>query len=129
MFQERVHARARFVPGAAATGAHFFHYDVVWRGWDQAIAWIEQHARPGTVVATLYSHLCYLRTGLPAVSLPVERDPARARELLESVPVSYVIVDSEWLLPTVESHSVDWHVVQSFEGTKLYERKAPEQTR
>jgi hypothetical protein len=129
MFQERVHARARFVPGTAATGAHFFHYDVVWRGWDQAIAWIEQHAPPGTVVATLYSHLCYLRTGLHAVSLPVERDPARARELLESVPVSYVIVDGEWLLPTVESDSVDWRLVQSFEGTKLYERKAPAQTR
>jgi hypothetical protein len=126
-FAEREHEGASFVPGAGMVGPRFFHYNTVWRGWDKAIAWIQQNSAPDAIIATLYSHLCYLRTGKHAVSLPIERDPVRARRLLESVPASYVIVDSEWSLPTVESDSRDWHLAQSFDGTKLYEHTPRQQ--
>jgi hypothetical protein len=127
VFEEREHKGGSVVASAGAVGPHFFYYNLVWRGWDEAISWIEKHTPPDAIVATLYSHLCYLRTGRHAVSLPVERDPARACRLLESVPVSYVIVDSEWSLPTVESDSLGWQLVQSFDGTKVYERTARRQ--
>ena len=55
---------------------------------------------------------------------PVESDPTRARNLLEAVPVSYVIVDRFYSIPPVEGDVPGWHLVQSFDGIKLYERTA-----
>jgi uncharacterized protein (DUF486 family) len=124
LFSARKRGGASFVPGRGTVGPRFFYVDPLWRGWEQAIAWIEQNAAPDAIVATPYSHLCYLRTGRHAVSPPVESDPARTRHLLASVPVSYVVVDYGYSLPAVESDSADWRLVQSFDGTKLYQRIA-----
>jgi hypothetical protein len=127
VFQEREREGASFVPSVGAMGPHFFYYNLLWRGWEKAIAWIDQHSTPDAIVATPYSHLCYLRTGRHAVSPPMESDPARARYLLESVPVSYVIVDRGYSLAAIETDSPGWHLVQSFDGTKLYEHTAQTQ--
>jgi hypothetical protein len=124
IFSVRKREGATFVPGGGAVGPHFFYPDLLWRGWEQSIAWIEQHSAPNAIVATPYSHLCYLRTGRHAVAPPEDSDPARVRHLLESVPVSYVIVDRYYSLPAIESDSPGWHLVQTFDGTKLYERTA-----
>jgi hypothetical protein len=60
----------------------------------------------------------------------MESDPVRARLLLQTVPVSYVIVGNfefvdvsrRYARPAVESDSTSWHVVQSIDETKIYER-------
>ena len=67
----------------------------------------------------------------PAVSPPIEPDPARARVLGESIPVSYVIVDElgfvdvtrRYALPPVESDPAGWQLALSVsKGTQVYER-------
>jgi hypothetical protein len=124
VFREREHDGAAFVPGRETTGQHFFYHDRLWCGWEKATAWIEEHSAPNAIVATPYSHLCYLLTGRHAVSPPVESNPARARRLLESVPVSYVIVDRGYSLAAIDRNSPGWRLVQTFDGTRLYERTA-----
>lgn len=124
LFSVREREGASFVAGHGNVGPRLFYSDLLWRGWEQAIAWIDQHSARSAIVATPYSHLCYLRIGHHAVSPPVDLDPARVRHLLASVPVSYVIVDRGYSLPAIESDCPEWHLVQSFEGTKLYERVA-----
>jgi hypothetical protein len=71
----------------------FFHTGA-WRTQDAALDWLADHARPGQVVATSTPHWAYLKTGLPAVLPPFEPDPRRAQELLDSVPVTWLVVDS-----------------------------------
>jgi hypothetical protein len=122
LFSVRQREGASFVPGHGALGWRFFHHDRLWLGWEQATAWIKQHAPADAIVATPASHLCYLRTGRHAVAPPVESDPARVRHLLKSVPVSYVIVDRGYNLPAVETDPQNWRLVESFDGTKLYQR-------
>ena len=61
---------------------------------------------------------------------PMEADPARARRLLETVPVSYVIVDKldfvdvsrRYARPAVEGDPAHWQVVHAIDGTKIYGR-------
>jgi len=124
LFYVRQHDGASFVPGSGLVGQHFFNHDRRWTGWEQAIAWIDEHSAPDAIVATAASHLCYLRTGRRAVIPPIESDPARVRYLLEAVPVSYVIVDRGYSLPPVESEAPGWKLVQSFDNIRLYERTA-----
>jgi hypothetical protein len=121
LFYVREHEGASFVPGSGMVGQHFFNHDSRWTGWEQAIAWINEHSAPDAIVATSASHLCYLRTGRLAVAPPVESDPVRARYLLETVPVSCVIVDRFYSIPPVDG-APGWRLVQSFDGIKLYER-------
>jgi hypothetical protein len=122
LFAARQRGGASFVAGRGTVGPRFFYVDPLWHGLEQAIAWIQEHSAPDAIVATPYSHFCYLKTGRRAVSPPVDSDPARIRHLLDSVPVSYVIVDYGYSLPAVESDAADWRLLQSFDGTKLYQR-------
>ena len=123
IFYVRQREGASFVPGRGATGPRLFYYDRLWHGWEQAVAWVIQHSTPDAIVATPASHLCYLRSGRHAVAPPKDQEPARTLQLLESVPVSYVIVDRGYSLPAFESDAPGWHLVQSFDGTRLYEYK------
>ena len=131
LFGERACAHgATFVPGGGTVGARFFYHDHSWRAWEEATAWIDGHAPPDAIVATNAPHFCYLRTGRRAVLPPMESDPVRARRLLESVPVSYVIIDElkfldisrRYALPAVRSDPVVWQLVYSIEGTQIYQR-------
>ena len=44
------------------------------------------------------------------------------RELLDSVPVSYVILDPVDWMPAVEKNNQHWRNVESVERVRLYER-------
>lgn len=125
LFSVRKREGATFLPGRGLVGPHLFFVGPLWRGWEQAVAWINEHSPPDAIAATPYCHLFYLRTGRHAVTPPVEPDPARTRQLLEGVPVSYVIVDHGYSLPAVENDAPGWSLVQSFDGTKLYEHHRP----
>ncbi len=124
LFYDRASRGASFVRGRGAVGPRFFYYGMLWRGWDKAIAWIEEHSAPSAIVLTRAPHLCYLDTGRRAVLPPVESNPDRVRHLLESVPVSYVILDFLDSLPAVETDRLGWHRVQFVDGTRLYERSS-----
>ena len=60
----------------------------------------------------------------------MESDPARARKLLETVPVSLVIADNwkfldmsrRYLLPALESDPAGWPIVHRIGETKIYGR-------
>jgi hypothetical protein len=123
LFSVRKREGATFLPGRGFVGPHLFFGDPLWRGWEQAVAWINEHSPPDAIAATPYCHLFYLRTGRHAVTPPVEPDPARTRQLLEGVPVSYVIVDRGYSLPAVEHDAPSWYLTHSFDGTKLYEHR------
>jgi len=121
VFYVRKREGASFVPGRGAIGPRLFYYDRLWYGWEQAVAWIMQHSGPDAIVATPACHLCYLRSGRHAVAPPKEEDRARNLQLLESVPVSFVIVDRGYSLAEFEIEAPGWRLVQSFDGTRLYE--------
>ena len=107
----------------------FFH-DRTWQAWEETAAWVSAHATSDVIVATSAPHFFYLRTGVRAILPPMEADPARARRLLETVPVSYVIVDKldfvdvsrRYARPAVEGDPAHWQVVHAIDGTKIYGR-------
>ena len=128
LFRDRYREGASFGPGTGATGSRFFHYHSAWLRWEQAAAWIGAHAPSGAIVATIVPHQLYLQTGLRAVYPPMEADPEQAHRLLESVPVSYVIIDElayrdfvrRYALPAMESHPASWRVVHKIDSTRIY---------
>ena len=88
IFYRRSYDGATFASDGASS-PHFFYHDQSWRDWEEAIAWIAKRSRPDAIVATPAAHFCYLRTGLRAVSPPLELNADEERRLLNSVPVSY----------------------------------------
>ncbi len=122
LFHDRAVRGASYVPGHGDVGPRFFYYSEFSRGWDVAIDWIQNHSAPNAIVATHLPQYCYLRTGRRAVLPPVERNQDRVRELLESVPVSYVILDPVDWMPAVEKDTEHWRSVQSVDRVRLYER-------
>ncbi len=122
LFYNRAVQGASYVQGRGEVGPHFFYYSPFSRAWDVEIAWIQSHSAPDAIVATHLPQYCYLRTGRRAVLPPVERDQDRMRELLNSVPVSYVILDPVDWMPAVEKDNQRWRNVESIDGVRLYER-------
>jgi len=108
---------------------HFFYYDNAWADLNRAADWIAKNSPPDGIVATNSPHLVYLRTGRRAVFPPMEPDAARARQLLEDVPVSFVIVDDldfldiarRYALPAVSGEAANWRLVRKYNKTKIYQ--------
>ena len=90
----------------------FFYHDS-YRTLDEGLDWLKERAKPGDVVAVSMPHWVYLRTGLKAVMPPFEPDPVKAQQLLDSVPVNYLILDEELAVDTRKYTS---SVVQYFPG-------------
>ena len=115
--------------GRALQHSYFYH-DQTWRDWEAAIGWIGEHAPLDAIVATTSPHLCYLWTGRHAIFPPMEADAAKARELLEAVPVSYVVVDElafldisrRYAAPAIENSGALWRLVFSVRDTRVYAR-------
>ncbi len=62
------------------------------RGFDEAVDYLHSHAHASDIVAAGTPHWVYLRTGLRAVMPPFEHDPSKTQQLLEGVPVDYLLV-------------------------------------
>jgi len=123
LFYDRAIQAASYVSGRGAAGPHYFYYSESWRDWDKAIAWIQSHSDPNAIVLTRSPQLCYLRSGRRAVIPPVEQNQDRVRQLLESVPVSYVLLELPIdYIPAVEKDSQHWRSVESVKPVRLYER-------
>jgi hypothetical protein len=84
---------------------------------DEAIHWLSGRARPGETIAAAMPHWAFLRTGIQAVMPPFEIDPQRAQELLDSVPVTYLVHESPRFHPwryvdqVVRTHPDRWELV------------------
>lgn len=70
----------------------FFYMDS-YRALDAGVDWLLAHADADDIIAVSMPHWVYLRTGNKVVMPPFESDPLKAQQLLESVPVTYLILD------------------------------------
>jgi hypothetical protein len=113
--------------------SRIFFNDPRWQDLDAALEWVRQRASPVDVLATTVPHEAYLRTGLNAVLAPMEIDSAKARRLLDGVPVKYVLLDllaypglsERYAAPAVEEHPNLWKPVYVAPGgrARVYERQ------
>ena len=121
--------------GAAPWGGHrLLYYGEDWARFDEALDWLKEHGEPDAIVATTSPHWVYLKTGLKAVMVPMEADPAKAQELLDAVPVDYLIIDTLSFLdiiqrygrPVVQKYPALWEPVYTGPGgmTTIYRRSA-----
>lgn len=85
-------------------GHRLIYYGADWARFDEALDWLRERGEPGAIVASTAPHWVYLKTGLKAVMPPMEADPAKAQELLDAVPVDYLIIDSLGFLDIVERY-------------------------
>ncbi len=96
-----------------------FYYDKMHQTFDACVDYVRQQAKPDDVVAAGMPHWVHLRTGLKTVMPPFERDAAAAQQLLDSVPVSFLIVGRDviaserYTLPVVQQFPDQWRQMYS----------------
>ena len=78
--------------------------------FDRCVDFVKENAGTRSVVGAGTPHWVYLRTGLKAVMPPMENDPVKAQELLDSVPVRFLIIGRD----VVKSERYTLPVVQNF---------------
>lgn len=119
-------------PGQETRAYELFFYPESWRLHDKALDWLGGRLAPGDVVATSTPHWLYLKSGVKSVMPPFEPDPGTAQRLLDTVPVSYLIVDGlefvdvtrRYAGPVVEAFPHRWELVHSSGpgGSRVYRR-------
>lgn len=112
-----------------------FFFPPAWQDQRAAVEWLGSVAPPGAIVATSTPHWAYLITGLRAVMPPFEADPATEQQLLDAVPVDYLIVDEleflnvtrRYAAPAVRRYPDRWQLVFSRpgNGSRIYRRVGP----
>jgi glucan biosynthesis protein len=70
-----------------------FYYHDSDRATDAGLDWLRRRVQGKEVVAVTDPQWAYLRIGLKAVLPPSELDTEKAQQLLDSVPVKYLLVD------------------------------------
>jgi hypothetical protein len=111
-----------------------FFYDLPWRLHDEGLDWLARRKSDQAIIATSTPHLAYLRTGMRAVMPPYEIDSAKAAELLDGVPVTYLVVDQlsfldvarRYAAPVPRAAAAQWPQVytMSDSGPRIYRRAA-----
>jgi hypothetical protein len=131
LFQERYRPVAYQDRSGATVSYRLFYYREAYQALDTGLDWLRQQAKPTEIIAASMPHWVHLRTGLKTVMPPFEPDPSRAQALLDSVPVSYLIVDGrtgsftrKFGLPAVKAAPKLWRLVYfSREGElEIYRR-------
>jgi hypothetical protein len=122
--------------GGQAHAASYFYFTAGWQGMERAFLWLRDHVEADAIVACSTPHQAYLRTGRRAVMVPFEADPKHCLELLDSVPVEYVIVDSlafidvarRYVAPALALEPESWVLVhEDVPGdVKVYRRSRPD---
>ena len=115
--REATYLDARGVPHEQ----RLFFYTQAWRTHDAALDWLRGSVKPGDIIATSTPHWAYLKTGARAVLPPFEADVRTARQLLEGVPVRYLVVDSlefvdvtrRYAAPVARAYSREWQLIYS----------------
>jgi hypothetical protein len=70
-----------------------FHYPHPFPSVEAGLKWLAGHADHQAIVAVSMPQWVYLKTGLRTVMPPLESDPLKAQQLIDSVPASYLILD------------------------------------
>jgi hypothetical protein len=116
------------LPNGREARLRVFGYFPVERALNAGVSWLMKRAQPGEVVATYAPQWVYLRTGLKAVMPPFELNPERAQNLLDSVPVTYLIFEDSFTkryVSLVTQHYPNiWKEIYSDQdgSFKIYER-------
>jgi hypothetical protein len=130
------HHQPAVMTDAAGRTHHYrlFFYDQTWRLHDDALDWLGRQEPHQAVVATSTPHLAYLRTGMPAIMPPYERNAAAAAELLAGVPVTYLVVDQlsfldvsrRYAAPVTRAVAAEWPLIyaRNDSGPRIYRRAA-----
>ncbi len=88
------HLEVRYHTRSGETIGHrWFFYMDSYRALDAGVDWLMVHAGSDDIIAVSMPQWVYLRTGNKAVMPPFESDPLIAQQLMESVPVTYLILD------------------------------------
>lgn len=97
-----------------------------------ALNWITNHANRKAIIAISMPQWAYLKTGLLTVMPPLEADPYEQQRLIDSVPVTYLVLDrmvmgaqfNEKLPAMVEAFPHKWSLVYSSQSgdTQVYKR-------
>jgi hypothetical protein len=114
------------------TRYQLFYYDASWKGLESAVDWLRNEGTPGSVAASSCPHDVYLWAHLKCVMPPMEADPAKEQQLLDSAQVSYLIVDHldfidicrRYVEPVVEKFPELWQLVftTADKSTRIYHR-------
>jgi hypothetical protein len=114
------------------SGSSYFFYEGNWQDYDKSLSWLKEKVRPGEIIATWSPHWVYLWTGHKAVMPPMEGNPIKGQQLLDSVPIKYVILDNLSFLPFIEmyteptimNHPNYWKLVYTSptKQTRIYQR-------
>jgi hypothetical protein len=108
-----------------------FYYHQSDQNLDKGLDWLIREAASGDVVAGSWPHLIYLRTGLKAVLPPFEPNAEKAQDLLDTVPVKYLLLEKNeileterYILPIIVNGQNRWKLVFSTTDGELeiYER-------
>jgi hypothetical protein len=116
-----------------------FFYKDLYRATDAGLDWLKGRARGSEVLAATDPQWAYLRTGLKSVLPPFETDASKAQRLLDSVPVTFLIVDDgaykKYTARVVAAHPDRWRRVYAESSTEadgvqgkfeIYERTGPQ---
>jgi hypothetical protein len=108
-----------------------FYYAPLGPAFDAALDWLKPRARSTDVVAAGDPQWVWLRTGLKAVLPPLEADGTKAEQLVDSVPVKYLLlpdkgVYNRYASSMLKADPAGWdRIWRSDDGTiEILERKA-----
>jgi len=106
--------------GHVVSSRLFFYKEDGYRELDAGLDWLMAHAKSTDVVAASMPHWVYLRTGLKSIMPPFERDLHHMQALLDSVPVTYVVVDTspvnlarDYTVPLLKNSPDRWALVHA----------------
>jgi len=109
---------------------HLFFFDHSWESFDDALDWLNAHARSNDVIAATTPEWVWLRIGRKSIFPPFDATPDREQAGLDSVPVRYIVVDSfpvldvmaRYVRPLVEKTNSDWRPVYIAPNNTVFER-------
>jgi hypothetical protein len=78
-----------------AVAYKLFHYAPVGTAFDEGLEWLKGNSQRTDVVAATDPQWAYLRTGRKAVLPPLEPNGERAQQLIDTVPVKYLMVETK----------------------------------
>jgi hypothetical protein len=116
-------------------------YTVIWfpknfAAFQSALRWLKRQPRRDEIAAVSMPHWAYIETGFKSVMTPFQSDPATVQRLLESVPVSFLIIETTGSYNThlpevIEKFPNKWERVYSSipGGAEVYRRVGSDTSR